>query len=215
MNKIARSNLRVRLGDMVSVQVCPNLRYGERVHILPLDDTVEGLNGSLFDAYLKPYFKDSSRPVRKGDHYLIRAGMKKIFREGEAVKREDEESLDRFRYDDNGGARKQLALIREMVELPLRFPQLFKTIGVKPPKGILVYGPPGTGKTILIARAIANETGAFFFCINGPEIMSRMAGESEQNLRKAFEEAEKNAPAIIFIAEIDSIAPKREKTGGK
>ena len=78
MNKIVRSNLRVRLGDMVSVQVCPNLRYGKRVHILPLDDTVEGLNGSLFDAYLKPYFKDSSRPVRKGDHYLIRAGMKSV-----------------------------------------------------------------------------------------------------------------------------------------
>jgi transitional endoplasmic reticulum ATPase len=101
-----------------------------------------------------------------------------------------------------------------MVELPLRFPQLCKTIGVKPPKGIPLYGPPGTGKT-LIARAIANETGAFFFCINGPEIMSKMAGESEQNLRKAFEEAEKNAPAIVFIDEIDSIAPKREKTGGE
>jgi transitional endoplasmic reticulum ATPase len=101
-----------------------------------------------------------------------------------------------------------------MVELPLRFPQLCKTIGVKPPKGIPLYGPPGTGKT-LIARAIANETGAFFFCINGPEIMSKMAGESEQNLRKAFEEAEKNAPAIIFIDENDSIAPKREKTGGE
>ena len=84
------------------------------------------------------------------------------------------------------------------VELPLRHPQLFKTIGVKPPKGILLYGPPGSGKT-LIARAVANETGAFFFLINGPEIMSKLAGESESNLRKAFEEAEKNAPAIIFI----------------
>ena len=80
--------------------------------------------------------------------------------------------------------------------------------------GILLFGPPGTGKT-LIARAVANETGAFFFLINGPEIMSKMAGESESNLRKAFEEAEKNAPAIIFIDEIDSIAPKREKTNGE
>ena len=87
---------------------------------------------------------------------------------------------------------------RRQVELPLRHPQLFKTIGVKPPKGILLYGPPGSGKT-LIARAVANETGAFFFLINGPEIMSKLAGESESNLRKAFEEAEKNAPAIIFI----------------
>ncbi|RCH95616.1 AAA ATPase cdc48, partial [Rhizopus stolonifer] len=88
------------------------------------------------------------------------------------------------------------------------------SIGIKPPRGILMFGPPGTGKT-LIARAVANETGAFFFLINGPEIMSKMAGESESNLRKAFEEAEKNAPAIIFIDEIDAIAPKREKTNGE
>src|SRR4051794_6411656 len=107
-----------------------------------------------------------------------------------------------------------MAQIRELVELPLRHPQLFKSIGIKPPRGILMYGPPGTGKT-LIARAVANETGAFFFLINGPEIMSKMAGESESNLRKAFEEAEKNSPAIIFIDEIDAIAPKREKTNGE
>lgn len=107
-----------------------------------------------------------------------------------------------------------MALIREMIELPLRHPQLFKTLGVKPPRGVLLYGPPGCGKT-LIARAVANETGAFFFLINGPEIMSKMAGESESNLRKAFEEAEKNAPAIIFIDEIDSIAPKRDKAQGE
>ena len=101
-----------------------------------------------------------------------------------------------------------------MIELPLRHPALFKTLGVKPPRGVLLYGPPGSGKT-LIARAVANETGAFFFLINGPEIMSKMAGESESNLRKAFEEAEKNSPAIIFIDEIDSIAPKRDKTNGE
>lgn len=131
--------------------------------------------------------------------------------EGDPVKREDEESnLAEVGYDDIGGCRKQMAQIRELVELPLRHPQLFKSIGIKPPRGILLYGPPGTGKT-LMARAVANETGAFFFLINGPEIMSKMAGESESNLRKAFEEAEKNSPAIIFIDEIDSIAPKREK----
>ncbi|KAG6417880.1 hypothetical protein SASPL_120077 [Salvia splendens] len=107
-----------------------------------------------------------------------------------------------------------MAQICELVELPLRHPQLFKCIGVKPPKGILLFGPPGSGKT-LIARAVANENGAFFFLINGPEIMSKLAGESESNLRKAFEEAEKNAPSIIFIDEIDSIAPKREKTHGE
>lgn len=235
-NKVVRCNLGVRLGDMVSVHICPNVQYGKRVHILPLDDTIVGLTGSLFDAYLKPYFSGSYRPVRKGDLFLVRGGMRsvefkvietdpaeycvvapdtEIFCEGEPVKREDEERLlDEVGYDDIGGVRKQLGQIRELVELPLRHPQLFKTIGVKPPKGILLYGPPGTGKT-LIARAIANETGAFFFCINGPEIMSKMAGESEKNLRSAFEEAEKNAPAIIFIDEIDSIAPKRDKTGGE
>merc|ERR1711972_279453 len=115
---------------------------------------------------------------------------------------------------DIGGCKKAMAQIREMIELPLRHPTLFKAIGVKPPRGILLYGPPGTGKT-LMARAVANETGAFFFLINGPEIMSKMAGEAESNLRKAFEEAEKNAPAIIFIDEIDSIAPKRDKSNGE
>ena len=135
--------------------------------------------------------------------------------EGDPIERDEEEnSLNEVGYDDIGGCRKQMAQIREMVELPLRHPQLFKSIGIKPPRGVLLYGPPGTGKT-LMARAVANETGAFFFLINGPEIMSKMAGESESNLRKAFEEAEKNSPAIIFIDEIDSIAPKREKTNGE
>merc|ERR1711935_953614 len=108
----------------------------------------------------------------------------------------------------------QLALIREMVELPLRHPQLFKNLGIKPPRGVLLYGPPGSGKT-LIGRAVANETGANFYIINGPEIMSKMAGESESNLRKMFQQAEENAPSIIFMDEIDSIAPKREKTNGE
>ena len=107
-----------------------------------------------------------------------------------------------------------MAQIRELVELPLRHPQLFESIGVKPPKGILLYGPQGSGKT-LIGRAVANETGAFFCSINGPEIMSKLAGESESNLRKVFEEAERNAPSIIFIDEIDCIAPKQEKTHGE
>ena len=185
--------------------------------------------------FLAAYFLEAYRPVRKGDLFLVRGGMRsvefkvvetdpaeycivapdtEIFCEGEPIKREDEERLDEVGYDDVGGVRKQMAQIRELVELPLRHPQLFKSIGVKPPKGILLYGPPGSGKT-LIARAVANETGAFFFLINGPEIMSKLAGESESNLRKAFEEAEKNAPAIIFIDEIDSIAPKREKTHGE
>jgi len=232
---VVRKNLRVRLSDVVSVHQCPDIPYGKRIHVLPIDDTVEGLTGNLFETFLKPYFTEAYRPVRKGDTFLVRAAMRsvefkvvevdpgewvivepetEIYCDGEPIKREDEEKLDEVGYDDVGGVRKQLAQIRELVELPLRHPQLFKTIGVKPPKGILLYGPPGSGKT-LIARAVANETGAFFFLINGPEIMSKLAGESESNLRKAFEEAEKNAPSIIFIDEIDSIAPKREKTQGE
>ena len=173
--------------------------------------------------------------MKKGDLFLVRGGFKAVefkvvacepgefgivapntmlFTEGEPIKREDEEKLDDVGYDDIGGCRKQMAQIREMIELPLRHPQLFKTLGVKPPRGVLLYGPPGSGKT-LIARAVANETGAFFFLINGPEIMSKMAGEAESNLRKAFEEAEKNSPAIIFIDELDSIAPKRDKVHGE
>jgi transitional endoplasmic reticulum ATPase len=235
MNKIVRKNLRVRLADVVTVTNCGDVPYGKRIHILPLDDTIEGVSGNLFDVYLKPYFLEAYRPVKKGDLFLVRAAMHPVeFKvvetdpapycivapdtvihcEGEPVKREDEEKADDVGYDDGGGCRKQMAQIREMIELPLRHPALFKTLGVKPPRGVLLYGPPGSGKT-LIARAVANETGAFFFLINGPEIMSKMAGESESNLRKAFEEAEKNAPAIIFIDEIDSIAPKREKTNGE
>jgi transitional endoplasmic reticulum ATPase len=130
------------------------------------------------------------------------------------TREEIENEFNKIGYGDVGGCRTQLAKIMELVQLPLRFPQLYKNLGTRPPKGILLYGPPGTGKT-LIAQAIANETGAFLFIINGPEIMSKMSGESESNLRKAFEEAEKNAPAIIFIDEIDSIAPKREKSQGE
>merc|ERR1719222_1315297 len=235
MNKCIRKNLKVRLGDVISVHQCPDVKYGKRVHILPIDDTIEGVSGNLFDVFLKPYFLEAYRPVRKNDLFLVRGGMRAVeFKvvetdpdeycivapdtvihcEGEPIKREDEERMDDVGYDDIGGVRKQLGNIRELVELPLRHPQLFKSIGVKPPRGILMYGPPGSGKT-LIARAVANETGAFFFLINGPEIMSKLAGEAEGNLRRAFEEAEKNAPAIIFIDEIDSIAPKRDKTSGE
>ena len=234
--RVVRNNLRVRLGDVVSVSSCSDIKYGKRIHVLPIDDTIEGITGNWFEIYLKPYFLEAYRPIHKGDTFVVRGGMRAVeFKvietdpspfcivapdtvihcEGDPVKREDEEeALNAIGYDDIGGCRKQLAQIKEMVELPLRHPSLFKAIGVKPPRGILLFGPPGTGKT-LMARAVANETGAFFFLINGPEIMSKMAGESESNLRKAFEEAEKNAPAIIFIDELDAIAPKRDKTHGE
>ncbi|MES2098032.1 MAG: CDC48 family AAA ATPase [Pseudomonadota bacterium] len=117
-------------------------------------------------------------------------------------------------YDDIGGMGDTIDQLREMVELPLRYPELFQRLGVEPPKGVLLHGPPGTGKTRL-ARAVANESDAQFFLINGPEIMGSAYGESEQKLRQIFEEAAKNAPSIVFIDEIDSIAPKRGNVSGE
>lgn len=117
-------------------------------------------------------------------------------------------------YDDIGGMAETIDQLREMVELPLRYPELFQRLGVDPPKGLLLYGPPGTGKTRL-ARAVANESDAQFFLINGPEIMGSSYGESEGRLREVFEQATKNAPSIVFIDEIDSIAPKRGQVSGE
>ena len=117
-------------------------------------------------------------------------------------------------YDDIGDLEEAKQKIRELVELPMKYPQLFKRLGIDPPKGVLLYGPPGCGKTLL-AKAVANETEAYFIAINGPEIMSKFYGESEQRLREIFEEAKEHAPAIIFIDEIDAIAPKREEVTGE
>jgi len=214
------------------VHACPDIPNAAKIHVLPFEDTIEGLTGDLTTTYLVPYFKDAYRPCKKGDTFTVRGNFRPVefkvvevdppeygivtektmlFTEGEPIKREDEEAADGAGYDDIGGCGPQMAKIREMIELPLRHPQLFKVLGVKPPKGVLLFGPPGSGKT-LIAKAIANETGAFFFILNGPEIMSKQMGEAEGNLRKAFEECEKNSPAILFIDEIDSIAPNREKS---
>jgi transitional endoplasmic reticulum ATPase len=117
-------------------------------------------------------------------------------------------------YEDIGGLGHQIQRIREMIELPLRYPELFERLGIRAPKGVLLYGPPGSGKT-LIARAVANETDAYFTSISGPEIMGKLYGESEGRLRAIFEEASRKAPAIIFIDEIDAIAPKREDIGSE
>ena len=118
-----------------------------------------------------------------------------------------------FSYEDVGGLKREIARIREIVELPLRYPEVFERLGIDAPKGVLLHGPPGCGKT-LIARAVAHETEASFFSVNGPEIIHKFYGESEANLRKIFEEAERKAPSIIFLDEIDCIAPRREKVVG-
>ncbi|KAL7989160.1 hypothetical protein Chor_008079 [Crotalus horridus] len=231
---------------------CPDVKYGKRIHVLPIDDTVEGITGNLFEVYLKPYFLEAYRPIRKGggsvravmnvvmisgDIFLVRGGMRAVeFKvvetdpspycivapdtvihcEGEPIKREDEEeSLNEVGYDDIGGCRKQLAQIKEMVELPLRHPALFKAIGVKVHSGTPGCAPlKQSGELHVLLGYLLRQMPSPCFS-TGPEIMSKLAGESESNLRKAFEEAEKNAPAIIFIDELDAIAPKREKTHGE
>jgi transitional endoplasmic reticulum ATPase len=122
-------------------------------------------------------------------------------------------SMPRITYEDIGGLKNEVQKVREMIELPLRHPEIFERIGIEAPKGVLLYGPPGTGKTLL-AKAVANETNANFYSIGGPEIMSKFYGESEERLRDTFKQAEENSPSIIFIDEIDSIAPKREEVSG-
>ncbi len=131
-----------------------------------------------------------------------------------AVELSDETSAPQITYEDIGGLTEEVRKVRELVELPLKHPEIFSRLGIEPPKGVLLYGPPGTGKTLL-AKAVANESEAHFILLNGPEIMSKFYGESEKKIREIFDEAEKNAPSIIFIDELDAIAPKREDTSGE
>ncbi len=151
------------------------------------------------------------QPAKKA--VLITESTDVIFNPEAVDLSEEEKGID-VSYEDIGGLDDEVAKVREMVELPLKHPEIFERLGIEPPKGVLLHGPPGTGKTLL-AKAVANETHSNFLLINGPEIMSKYYGQSEENLRKKFEEAEKNAPSIIFIDEIDAIASKREESKGE
>jgi transitional endoplasmic reticulum ATPase len=249
MTTDAMKNAAVRAGDTVTVTPAPNVKFGKAILILPYQDSLKLANidtetTDLFDTYVKPYFEGKFRTLHRGDSFHIDGPNGKIeFQcveidsvevdgdsacvvvddtiiecDGEPIVKDDSDDLDGAGYDMIGGASKHLAAVRELVELPLRHPELWRKLGINTPRGVLLTGPPGSGKTAM-ARAVAAETGAYFFVINGPEVISKRAGESETNLRRAFEDAAANAEeyngAIIFIDEIDSIAPKREKAGGE
>lgn len=249
MSTDAMRNAGVRAGDKVTVVPAPDIKFGKAVLILPTAeslklagvDSVEEAN--VYEDYFKPYFEGKFKTLYRGDKFHINGPLGEIeFQcveidsveedgdtacvvveetviewEGDPIE-VDEDDLENAGYDQIGGASKHLAAVRELVELPLKHPELWRKSGINTPRGVLLTGPSGCGKTVM-ARAVAAETGAYFFVINGPEVISKRAGESETNLRRAFEDAAENAEdyngAIIFIDELDSIAPKREKAGGE
>ena len=226
---ITRENTQIGLDEKVKIQRI-EAAFASTLTLLPLTapgglrkekDTkyigslIEGLPVTTGDKVRATLFGSRSRDFRvlatsPGGVVLIRAAT--------AIRMDTEQSGEakpaRVSYEDIGGLGTQIQRIREMIELPLRYPEIFERLGIDPPKGVFLYGPPGTGKT-LIARAVAHETEAYFTHISGPEVMGKFYGESEGRLRKVFEDAQKHAPAIIFIDEIDAIAPKREDMGGE
>ncbi len=228
IDKYIRRNAGARLGDAVRVRKVE----GKKISKVTLAPTIPIRYAPDFPRYVKD--KLLNIPISRGDMLVIpvvgRAlemvavqvipGPYGIITEDTQVIvraepfKETERKIPRVTYEDIGGLDKEIQRIREMVELPLKHPELFRHLGIEPPKGVLLYGPPGTGKTLL-AKAVANESGAHFIAINGPEIMSKFYGESEARLREVFKEAEENAPSIIFIDEIDAIAPKRGEVVGE
>ncbi len=232
MDGYLRSAIGVGVGDVVSVKKT-DVEPATKIVLAPTEPIRFGPD---FVEYVKQFL--IRKPLSRGEEIIIpifgvslkfivvstQPGIRvyvtddtRIEIKSEPVK---EEMIERARkipkvtWEDIGDLEEAKQKIREIVELPLKHPELFKHLGIEPPKGILLHGPPGTGKTLL-AKALANEIGAYFIAINGPEIMSKYYGESEQRLREIFKEAEENAPAIIFIDEIDSIAPKREEVTGE
>ncbi len=223
-----RKNSNVSINEFVTIKKV-EAEYAASVKLAPVDIRISVDND--FIRFVKDRLID--RPATRGDTLLIMmlghsvpfmvvntrpTGIVKISPTTEITIMSEPvpemEMPSRTTYEDIGGLSEEIRRIREMVELPLRHPEVFQRLGIAPPKGVLIHGPPGCGKTLL-ARAVANESDANFYAINGPEIMSKFYGESEGRLRKMFEDAEKNAPSILFIDEIDSIAPKRGEVTGE
>jgi transitional endoplasmic reticulum ATPase len=221
-----RNNIGVGIDDIVSVHKV-NVKNAEQVILAPTEE----LNIVGLEDYLPELLE--GRVVTRGDMIPLNIMGRRIGFAVTSTSPTDAASLvdsntefiigsipkagakgvPRVSYEDIGGLKNEVQKVREMIELPLRHPEIFDRIGIEAPKGVLLHGPPGTGKTLL-AKAVANETNANFYSISGPEIMSKFYGESEERLREVFKEAEENAPSIIFIDEIDSIAPKREEVSG-
>ncbi|MFQ6127402.1 MAG: CDC48 family AAA ATPase [Thermoplasmata archaeon] len=232
---LVRKNAGVSIGDRVEVAKA-DVQPAERVMIAPIISEGHRISfGEGIESFVKRGLL--KRPVTKGDVVIVPGialmGGALPFMVVKGVPRgivqitddtfveikeepvsEAEMVAPTVTYDDIGGLQEELLRVREMIELPLKHAELFERLGIDPPKGVLLYGPPGTGKT-MIAKAVANEAGAHFSSIQGPEIMSKYYGQSEERLREKFEEAEKNAPSVLFIDELDSIAPKREEVTGE
>lgn len=221
-----RNNLGVGIDDNVSIKKVTPPKL-EQIVLSPTED----LNVVGLEEYLPDLLE--GRVVTKGDIIPVNMMGHKIgfvvttiiptngagiiatstdFAIG-SVPKTGNKAIPRVNYEDIGGLRHEIQKVREMIELPMRHPEIFDRIGIEAPRGVLLFGPPGTGKTLL-AKAVANETNANFYSIGGPEIMSKFYGESEERLRETFKQAQENAPSIIFIDEIDSIAPKREEVSG-
>ncbi|NMJ86311.1 MAG: AAA family ATPase [Thaumarchaeota archaeon] len=222
---LVRNNSGIAIGDTVIVKKIKAMP-AEKVIVAPLEaippiderylaDALESVPLIKGDNVMVPYFGGRLTFQVMGvnptaDAVLI--NQKTIFHIAE--KGEILRGVPQVTYEDIGGLRDEIQKVREMIELPLRHPEIFEKLGIEAPKGVLLYGPPGTGKTLL-AKAVANESNAHFISISGPEIMSKFYGESEARLREIFKEAKEKAPSIIFIDEIDSIAPKREEVTGE
>ena len=224
---ITRQNIGAAIGDKISLKSVEAVN-AEQVILSPTEKiAAEGLQEYMIYNYLNHVFTtgDSiSLNTQMGSRVQFVVTNTKpskpvivteetIFKLGAMTKAVDS-SVPRITYDELGGLKREVLKIREMVELPMRHPELFEKIGVEAPKGVLLYGPPGTGKTLL-AKAVAGETNAHFISLSGPEIMGKHYGESEERIREIFTQAEENAPSIIFIDEIDSIAPKRDEVSGE